>query len=133
MQSTNGNGTCSGLIRTPPQRPPRSRLFLLLEHGLTPHAPSQDEAALDALLRPFEAAREAYADDCDETYRQADPRSYLGPVEVAALDLLKPKKDKLKDALEVYLRAHQKGDDEDRRKKVEGAMNRPAFGGGPIL
>ena len=31
-------------------------LHLLLEHGLTPHAPSQDEAALDALLRPFEAA-----------------------------------------------------------------------------
>jgi len=97
-------------------------LHLLLEHGLTPHAPTQDEAALDALLRPFEAAREAYAGDCDETYRQADPRSYLGPVQVAALDLLKPKKDKLKDALEVYLRAHQKGDDEGRRKAAEGAI-----------
>ncbi len=110
-------------------------LHLLLEHGLTPHAPTQDEAALDALLRPFEAAREAYAGDCDETYRQADPRSYLGPVEVAALDLLKPKKDKLKDALEVYLRAHQKGDDENRRKVALDAITCfiTAVGDHPVL
>lgn len=97
-------------------------LHMLLEHGLTPHATAQDEKALDALLRPFEEARAVYAGDCDETWRNADPREYLGPVQAAALDLLKPKKDKLKDALEVYLSAHIKGDTENRRKVASDAI-----------
>jgi integrase len=84
---------------------------------------------------PLRAPAKLTRGDCDETYRQADPRSYLGPVEVAALDLLKPKKDKLKDALEVYLRAHQKGDSEDRRKVALDAITRfiTAVGDHPVL
>ena len=46
-------------------------LELLLKHGLIPHAPDQDEACLSALFAPMEAAREAFAGDCDETYRTA--------------------------------------------------------------
>lgn len=88
---------------------------LLLKHGLVPHAPDQDEARLNALFAPMEAAREAFAGGCDETYRTAHPSEYLTPVQSAALDLLKPKQDKLLDALEVYLLAHVKGNTEERR------------------
>jgi len=44
---------------------------LLLKHGLIPHAPDQDEARLNTLFAPMEAAREAFAGDCDEPYRTA--------------------------------------------------------------
>ncbi len=42
-------------------------LELLPKHGLIPHAPDQDEARLNTLFAPMEAAREAFAGDCDET------------------------------------------------------------------
>ena len=95
---------------------------LLLLHGLTPHDPNPSESSLEALLRPFEAAREAYAGGDEEVWRNAEPSACLGPVEAAAVKLLKPKTDKLADALEVYLSAHVKGDSANRRKVASDAI-----------
>ncbi len=108
---------------------------LLLKHGLVPNAPDQDEARLNAFFAPMEAAREAFAGDCDETYRTAHPSEYLTPVQSAALDLLKPKQDKLLDALEVYLRAHVKGNSEERRTYATRTLNGfiAAVGDKPVL
>ncbi|MCE1184278.1 MAG: hypothetical protein LWW92_01555, partial [Rhodocyclales bacterium] len=109
------------LLRADPTASPAAAkaqaLELLRKYGLTPHVPAsdQDEAALDALFAPMQEAREAYAGDCEDTYRNADVSEYLTPVQCAALGLLKPKADTLHDALEVYLSCHQKGDSEERR------------------
>lgn len=109
------------LMRADPASSPAAAkaqaLELLRKYGLTPHAsPSdQDEAALDALFAPMQEAREAYAGDCEDTYRNADASEYLTPVQCAALGLLKPKADTLHDALEVYLAAHAKGNTVERR------------------
>lgn len=88
---------------------------LLMRHGLKPHDPSPSESSLEALLRSFESARDAYAGHDEGVWRDAEPSAFLGPVEAAAVKLLKPKTDKLADALEVYLSAHVKGDSADRR------------------
>jgi integrase len=116
------------LLRSDPTSSPAAAkaqaLELLRKYGLTPHAPSvdQDEAALDALFAPMEEARIAYAEGDEETYRNAPVAHYLSPVQCAALDLIKPRQDRLEDALEVYLSCHQKGDSEERRKKAGGAI-----------
>jgi integrase len=97
-------------------------LVLLRQYGLTPHSSANDEALLGAFTEPFDAARAAYAGECDDTWRNADPSEYLSPVQSAALDLLKPKQDKLLDALGVYLGSHVNGDSEDRKDYAAGAI-----------
>ena len=68
-------------------------------------------------------AREAYAGGDEEAWRNAEPSACPLPVEAAAVELLKPRKDKLSDALEVYLSAHVKGDSANRRGVVSDALS----------
>ncbi|MDO6385269.1 DUF6538 domain-containing protein [Uliginosibacterium sp. 31-12] len=89
---------------------------LLLAHGIDPHDPSPDEILLGRLLDPFEDARQRHAAGCEVTYRESAPAEYLTPAQLAALELLKPKRDTMADALEVYLAEHVKGDSKELRK-----------------
>lgn len=58
-------------------------------------------------------AREKYANDDEETYRNADPSEYLTPIQTAAWQLMaNPNATRLSDILKIYLKTHKRGNEE---------------------
>lgn len=97
---------------------------LLVEHGIDPKAPDENELALEAFLSKLDEKRERYAGGDEETYHEASPEDFLPPVEVAAVGLLQKKQqDTLSDALSFYLETHHKGASESLRKTSSLAIN----------
>lgn len=116
------------LLKADPAAVPRAAqvqgLKLLESAGIDPNAPDNDEAALDHFLARLDAKREVHAGGAESRYRDAEPSDFLLPAEAAAVALLKnPGKDRLSDALTLYLQTHAKGNDERLRKSSSIAMD----------
>lgn len=113
------------LLRADPSSSPQAvRLQaqrLLTEHGIDPKNPGDE---LDHFLDQIDEKRKRYAGRDEDRYAEAEPREFLSPVEVAALDLVEnAHKDTLSDALSFYFETHHKGDSETLKKSSTIAMN----------
>lgn len=97
----------------------------LRQWGLTPGSPDNHPTAIELLHDHIDRKRQAFAEGDEQRYRSVGSEDYLTPVEIEAGRLLQGTRgDTITDALEVYLAAHKKRDDEKLTK-----YTRQAFAG----
>lgn len=103
-------------LRTDPSITPSSLTeaarLLLKQNGLEPLPATNNEILLDQFFKGLEDKGIAYAGGDEDTYNEASVTEFLSATEVEALRLLNEKpKFLLSDAIEVYLKHHEKSDD----------------------
>lgn len=113
------------LLRADPSSSPQATRLqaerLLADHGIDPKNPGDE---LDHFFSRLDEKRDKYARGDEDRHREAEPREFLSPVEVAALEIVQnPDKERLSDALKFYLESHHKGESESLQKASNVAMN----------
>ena len=103
-------------LRAAPESSPKAlkahAAALLREFGLKPASPDNHPEDVDALIERLDAKLVKFAGGCEETYREAEPKEFLSPVETTALRMLNGQQaPTLSDALELHLSLHTKRDD----------------------
>lgn len=82
------------------------------------------EMFIDHVAEPL---RQQHAKGCDYTYDVADPSEYLSPQQMEAWKALQaetaPKVHRLSDAFQIYLKTHQRGNEESFIKKQQRDWN----------
>lgn len=103
---------------------------LLTAHGFTPDGKPTHPAALELATSKLDAKLEDYAErspDPEEAYHEATLEDFLTPVQVAAIRIAKGEELAtiqpgslflLSDALDVYLREHRRGREDDWVRKL---------------
>lgn len=102
-------------LRTDPSITPSSLTeaarLLLKQNGLEPLPATNNEITLDQFFRGLEDKGITYAGGDEDTYNEASITEFLSGTEVEALRLLNEKpKFMLSDAIEIYLKHHEKSD-----------------------
>lgn len=88
-----------------------SARLLLKQHGLEPLPATNEEITLDRFFKGLEDKGINYAGGDEDTYNESSVSEFLSATEVEALRLLNQKPQfLLSDAIEVYLKHHEKSD-----------------------